>query len=87
MSSCSSSLISSYQNTMPAKQATHTNKKLIIVICGIISQYLTFHFNLGIVSGILAFIASCGAFAAVHFSDREAIYGEGKVNSPVSRSL
>jgi hypothetical protein len=85
MNSCSSPLISSYQNMMPAKQATHTNKKLIVVICGIISQYLIFCFNLGIVSGVLTLVASCGALIAVHFSDREVIHGRGKAEGPTLR--
>jgi len=64
---------------MPTKQATHANKKLIVVICGVLSQYLTFYFNLGLASGVFAFVASCGAFVAIHFSDKEVKHGRGKV--------
>lgn len=71
---------------MPAKKATHTNKKLIVVTCGFLSQYATFYFNLGIVFGILAFFASCGAFVAVHFSDNEVKHGREEAKGSVLRS-
>lgn len=71
---------------MPTKQATHTNKKLIVFICGVSSQYLTFYFNLGLLTVVLALVASCGAFVTVHFSDQEVKHDRGGVDNLISRT-
>lgn len=50
---------------MPSSQAPHTNKKLIVLICGILSQILICHSGSGILRSILALITSCDAFVAL----------------------
>lgn len=71
---------------MPDKQASHTNKKLIVVICGFLSQQLAFYFDLGLFPGNLTFITSCGAFFAVQFSDEKVMHGQEKDDGVASES-
>lgn len=66
---------------MPSKPLT---QKLIVVITGLLAQYVTFYFRLGLLSGILAFVTSCGAFLAVHFFDAKVDLDRGKGSHSLS---
>lgn len=71
---------------MPDKQTTHTDKKLIVLICGILSELFIWYSGSGIFLSILALITSCGAFFAVHFSEIEVERERRGVYQPLSRN-
>lgn len=56
---------------MPSSQAPHTNNKLIVHICVILSQILIWYSGSGILRSILALITSWDAFVALGVRERD----------------
>jgi hypothetical protein len=64
--------------------SAQSSQKLIVITSGLIAQYVIHYFDLGLVFGGLALLASCGALVAVHFSREEVILDRGKTDHALS---
>lgn len=60
-----------HSSTSYNMSTNHSTQKLSVVVSGFLAQVVTFYFHLGLVSGIFAFVTSCGAFMAIQSSGRE----------------